>query len=78
MAKRMQEQEDEDGIVAKSKLTTMNLAVSVSTSSSTVNSPIASKSQRILKAPLSNRLVKYREIGPTKENNQVAASSSQG
>ena len=37
--------------MAKSKPTTMNLAVSVSTSSSTVNSPIASKSLGILKAP---------------------------
>ena len=35
-AKRMQEQEGDNTIVAKSKPTTMNLAVSVSTSSSTV------------------------------------------
>ena len=46
----MQEQEGENRIVAKSKPTTMNLAVSVSTSSSSVNSPIASKSPGILKA----------------------------
>ena len=51
MAKRMQEQEGDNRIVAKSKPTTMNLAFSVSTSSSTVNSPIASKSPGILKAP---------------------------
>ena len=50
MAKRMQEQEGENKIVAKSKPTTMNLAVSVSTSSSTVQNPIASKSPGILKA----------------------------
>ena len=37
--------------MAKSKPTTMNLADSVSTSSSTVNSPIASESPEILKAP---------------------------
>ena len=51
MAKRMQEQEGDNRIVAESKPTTMNLAFSVSTSSSTVNSPIASKSPGILKAP---------------------------
>ena len=49
MAKRMQEQK-EDWIVAKSKLTVMNLALTVSTSSSSVNHPIASKSPGILKA----------------------------
>ena len=49
IAKRMQEQKGDNRIVAKSK-PTMNLAVSVSTSSSTVNSPIASKSPGILKA----------------------------
>ena len=47
-AKRMQEQEGENRILAKSKPTTKNLAVSVSTSSSTVKSPIVSKSPRIL------------------------------
>ena len=45
MVKRLQEQKQDNRIVAKSKPTAMNLAVSVSTSSSTVNSPIASKSQ---------------------------------
>ena len=50
MAKRMLEQKGDDRIVAKSKPTTMNLAVSVSTSSSAVNSPIVSKSPGILKA----------------------------
>ena len=51
MAKRMQPQKGDNRIVAKSKPTTMNLAVSASTSSSTENSPIASKSPRILQAP---------------------------
>ena len=41
MAKRMQEEKGEEIIVAKSKPTTMNLAVSVSTSSSTVQDPVA-------------------------------------
>ena len=41
MAKRMQEQKGDNWIVSKSKPTTMNLAVSVSTSSSTVNRRIA-------------------------------------
>ena len=50
MAKRMQEQKEDNVIVAKSKPTTMNLAFTVSRSSSTVNSPIASKSPGILKA----------------------------
>ena len=51
MAKRMQEQKEEDRrIVAKSEPTAMNLAVTVSTSSSSVNHPIASKSLGILKA----------------------------
>ena len=50
MAKRMQEQEGEERIVAKSK-PTMNLAFIVSTSSSTVQNPIAPKGPWILKAP---------------------------
>ena len=72
MAKRMQEQEEDNRIVAKSKPTTMNLAVSVSTSSSTVNSPIAWKGPGILKAPCSS-------IGKpdARDRNHDAASSSQ-
>ena len=50
MAKRMQEQKGEERIVAKSKPTAMNLTSTVSTSSSSVNHPIASRSPRILKA----------------------------
>ena len=49
MAKRMQEQEEER-IVAKSK-PTMNLVSLVSTNSSTVQNPTASKSPEILTAP---------------------------
>ena len=50
MAKRMQEQKEEDRIVAKSKPTAMKLTSTVSTRSSSVNHPIASKSPGILKA----------------------------
>ena len=49
MANWMQEQEGENRIVAKSK-PTMNLASPVSTSSSSVNHPITSRSPGILKA----------------------------
>ena len=44
MAKRMQEQEGENRIVAKSRPTAMNLTSSVATSSSSVGSPIAWRS----------------------------------
>ena len=44
MAKRMQEQSEENSIVAKSRPTAMNLTSSVATSSSSVNNPIASRS----------------------------------
>ena len=50
MATRMQEQEGEERIVAKSK-PTMNLVSLLSTSSSTVQNPTASKRQVILTAP---------------------------
>ena len=53
MAKRTQEQEGEERIVAKSK-PTMNLAFTVSTSSSTVKNTIASKSPGELGAPCQN------------------------
>ena len=49
MAKRMQEQEGEERIVAKSK-PTLNLVTHAATSSSTVQNPIASQSPGILKA----------------------------
>ena len=77
MAKRMPEQEGDNRIVAKSKPTTMNLAVSVSTSSSTVNSPIASKSPGVLKAPCRTE---WSSTGKpdARDRNHDAASSSQG
>ena len=50
MAKRMQEQKDEERSVAKSKSTATNLSSHVLTSSSSVNHPIASKSPGILTA----------------------------
>ena len=79
MVKRMQEQKEDNRIVAKSKPMAMNLAVTVSTSSSSVNSPIASKSPGILKAS-------SRQIGcpgkpgasANQSSNRDVASSSQG
>ena len=50
MAKRMQEEQGEERIVAKSK-PTLNLISPTATSSSTVQSPIASKSPGTLRAP---------------------------
>ena len=55
----------------------MNLAVSVSTSSSTVNSPIASESLGILKAPCRTDWSSTGKLD-AKEYNRDAASSSQG
>ena len=65
-AKRIREQKGDNRIVATSKPTTMNLAVSVSTSSSTVHSPIAHCIEKPgdSQSTLSNRLVKYRETCP--------------
>ena len=57
----MQEQEGDNRIAAKSKPMTMNLVSLVSTGSSTVQNPIASKSLGDTQSTLSNRLVKYRE-----------------
>ena len=70
---------EDNRIVAKSMPTAMNLAVTVSTSSSSVNSLIASKSSGILKAA-------SRQIGCSgkpdvrsqRNSNPAAASSSQG
>ena len=74
MAKRMQEQKEDNRIVAKSR-PTMNLAFSVSTSSSTVKSPIASKSSGILKAPC--RTDGQEQVNLSQDNRD-AASLSQG
>ena len=79
MAKRMQEQKEDNRIVAKSRRSPLNLAVSVSTSSPFANNPIASKSLRKLKAS-------SRQIGSSgkpgarskRNSNPDAASSSQG
>ena len=77
MSKRMQVQKGDNRIVAKSKPTTMNLAVSVSTSSSTVNSPIASKRLWIIKASCRTD---WSSSGKhdARNSNHDAASSSQG
>ena len=75
MAKRIQEQKGEEKIVAKSK-PTLNSASFVSANSSTVQSPIASKSQEILKAPCQNDWTSTGRLG-AREFNQDAASSSQ-
>ena len=50
MAKRMQEEKGEERIVAKSR-PTLNLAVTVSTSSLSVQNPVASISPGTLRAP---------------------------
>ena len=75
----MQEQKEENRIVAKIKPTAMNLTSSVSTSSPSVNSPIASRSLGIFKAS-------GRQVGlsgkpgasANQSSNPDAASSSQG
>ena len=51
MAKRMQEQSEENKIVAKSRPMVTNLTSSVATSSSSVDSPIASRTPGVLKGP---------------------------
>ena len=73
MAKRVQEQKEEDRVAAKSKPTTMNLTSTVSTSSSSVNHPIASKSPGILKASTGKHDARAR-----RNSKPDAASSSQG
>ena len=73
MAKRMQEQKEEDRVAAKSKPTTMNLTSTVSTSSSSVNYPIASKNKEILKASTGKPDARAR-----RNSKPDAASSSQG
>ena len=73
MAKRIQEQKEEDRIVAKSNLLAMNLTSNVSTSSSSVNHPIALKSPGILKASAGQPDARTR-----RNSKPDAASSSQG
>ena len=78
--KRMQEQTEENRIVAKSRPTAMNLTSSVVASSSAVNSPVASRGPGILKA--SSRQVgssrKLVAANANQNSNSDAASSSQG
>ena len=74
----MQEQKEDNRIVATSKPTALNLAVTVLTSSSSVNNPIASKSLEILKA--SSRQIGYSgklDVRTKRNSNPDAASSSQ-
>ena len=73
MAKRIQEQKEEDRIVAKSRPMVMNLASTVSTSSSSANHPIASRSLGILKASAGKPDLRAR-----RNSKPDAASSSQG
>ena len=76
MAKRRQKQEGDNRIVAKSK--PMNLAFSVSTSSSsTMNNPIASKSLEILKAPCRTDWSNTGKLD-ARDRNHDAVSCSQG
>ena len=79
MAKRMQEQKEDNRIVAKSKPTAMNLFVSVSTSPSSVNTPIPSKSPGKLKTS-SRQIGSSGKLGVRvkRNSNPDAASSSQG
>ena len=79
MAKRMRELKENNRIVAKSKPTAVNLAVTVSISSSLVNTPIASKNPGILKA--SSRQIGCSgkpDVRSNRNSNPDAASSSQG
>ena len=73
MAKRTQEQKEEEGIVTKSKPMAMNLTSTVSTSSLSVNHPIASRSLGILKASTGKPEARAR-----RNSKPDAASSSQG
>ena len=69
----MQEQKEEDMIVAIAKPTATNLTSTVSTSSSSVNHPIASKSAWILRATTGKPDARAR-----RNSKPDAASSSQG
>ena len=73
MSKRIQEQKEEDRIVAKSRPMVMNLASTVSTSSSSANLPIASRSPGILKASTGQPDARAR-----RNSKPDAASSFQG
>ena len=75
----MQEQKEEERIVAKSRPTAMNLAVIVPTSSSSVNSPNASRSPGMLKASSRQVGLSWKPgASANQSSNLNAASSSQG
>ena len=76
IANRMQEQKEESRIVVKSE-PTMNLVSRVSTSSATVQSPIASKRPEALKPPCRTDWTSIGKLDARDRNND-AASSSQG
>ena len=79
MAKMMQEQSEENRIVARSGRTAMNLTSSVATRSSSVNSPIVSRCPGILKASRRQVGLSGRLDASTYQNSSPdAASSSQG
>ena len=73
MAKRMQEQKREDRIMAKSKPTATNLTTTVSTGSSSVNHPLASKRPGLFKASTG-----FPDARARRNSKPDAASSSQG
>ena len=79
MAKRMQEQKEEERIVGKSRPTARNLSSTVPASSSSANSPIASRIPGILKAS-GRQIVSSGRLGvrSNQNSNPDAASSSQG
>ena len=79
MAKRMQEQKEEERIVAKSRPTALNLSSTVPASSSSANSPIASRIPGTIKAS-SRQIVSSGRLGErsSENSNPDAASSSQG
>ena len=74
MAKRMQEQKDEERIVAKSKPTVMNLSSTVSASSSSAKDPIASKSPGILRVSAKPDARARRNLKPRRSVGKPAAT----
>ena len=78
MAKRMQQQSEENSIVAKSTPMVMNLTSSVATNSSSADSPIASRSLGIIKASCRQvGLSAMLDANANQHFNHDAASSSQ-
>ena len=79
MAKRMQGQSEENRIAAKSRPMVMNLTSSVAASSSSVDSPIASRRPGVLKASSRQVGLPGRPDARANQNsNPDAASSCQG